>query len=170
MRYYSIFVIEIVAVIVAAFLITESFGIRVACSGEAMESAIPENATTWVNRVTYKFTAPKKGEVVAFYPKGNASASLNMKRVIAVEGDTVHINNGKLYVNDEWIDMGDVVIKDAGRAANEITLQKDEFFVLGDNVNNSEDSRYESVGNVNRSEIYGKAWFVISFHGFGLID
>lgn len=168
-QYYGIYAAEILAVILAALFITMGFGIRVVCSGEAMETAIPENATTWVNRFVYKVSAPKKGEVIAFFPKGNAGASLNMKRVIAVEGDTVLISNGKLYVNEELIDMGDVDIKDAGRAANLITLEKDEFFVLGDNVNNSEDSRYESVGNVKRDEIYGRAWFVTSFHGFGTI-
>lgn len=57
----------------------------------------------------------------------------------------------------------------AGRAGTEITLGEDEYFVLGDNRNNSEDSRYQSVGNVTADEIEGKVWLKVSLSDFGLV-
>lgn len=171
-RFYGIWALEIVGVIVAAYLFTQGFGIRVVCSGESMETAIPENSATWVNRVAYRFSEPKTGDIIVFMESGSSSANYNTKRVVAVPGDTVLISNGSLYVNEKKIPLNkeETAIKVAGRAASEITLGKDEYFVLGDNVNNSEDSRYESIGNVKKSEIYGKVWFILSLRAFGFVS
>ncbi|MDD6193918.1 MAG: signal peptidase I [Lachnospiraceae bacterium] len=171
-RFYGIWAAEILAVILLAFLLTRGFGMRVVCSGESMETTIPENSSLWVNRIVYKVSDPKKGDIIAFLPRGNANASYSVKRVIGIPGDTILIQNDKLYVNEQVIPLkGEQTgIREEGRAATEITLGEDEFFVLGDNVNNSEDSRYETVGNVKRGDIYGKVWFITSFHGFGSVD
>ncbi len=166
-----IWIVEIAAVIALAFFLNVGFFTRVVCSGESMESAIPENATTWINRVCYHFSDPEVGDVVAFLPQGLASNSYSIKRIVAGPGDTVQISDGKLYINGERTELknSDLTIADAGIASEEITLGEDEYFVLGDMVNNSEDSRYASVGNVKRSEIYGKVWFIISFPGIGFV-
>ena len=82
------------------------------------------------------------------------------------------ISNGRLYVNDKVVNLkqsDEKSIKDEGRAVTEIMLGKNEYFVLGDNVNNSEDSRYGSIGNVTRKEMIGKVWFCLSFKGFGTV-
>lgn len=172
-RYYGIWAVELFAVVLLSFFITKGFGMRVVCSSEAMEESIHENATTWVNRVIYHIKSPQKGDVIAFLPGGNANAGYNIKRVVGVPGDKIKIENGRLYINDKMVEvrsLNDERIQEAGRAANEITLGKDEYFVLGDNINNSEDSRYETVGNIKKSDIYGKVWFVPSLHGFGFVD
>ena len=86
--------------------------------------------------------------------------------------DTVQIKDGALYVNDElYKESTDVAsMEDAGLASDPIELEKDEYFVLGDNRNNSEDSRYANIGNVKRDYIIGKAWFRFSGLGsFGTI-
>ena len=84
--------------------------------------------------------------------------------VVGVPGDTVQIKNGTVYVNgkafDEETDVAS--IEDAGLAAEEITLGAEEYFVLGDNRNNSEDSRYANIGNIKKDYIIGKAWFRIA--------
>ena len=79
----------------------------------------------------------------------------------------MQIKSGRLYVNGTATNLKQtgLSIKDAGRAETEITLGDDEYFVLGDNVNNSEDSRYESIGNVTRKEMIGKVWFCLSLKG-----
>lgn len=171
-RYVSLWVIQIFAVVLLAFFLTLGFGTRIRCSGESMTPAIAENGSVLINRIAYKIKAPKKGDVVAFMPKGNTSANYNVKRIVAVPGDTVLISNGRLYVNDKVVNLkqsDDKSIKDEGRAVTEITLGKNEYFVLGDNVNNSEDSRYGSIGNVTRKEMIGKVWFCLSFKGFGTV-
>lgn len=171
-RYVSIWIVEILAVIALAFLVTLGYGKRISCSGESMTPAVAENGSVLVDRVAYHIRSPKKGDVVAFTPKGNTSANDNVKRIVAVPGDTVQIKNGRLYVNGTVTNLKQtgLSIKDAGRAETEITLGDNEYFVLGDNVNNSEDSRYESIGNVTRKEMIGKVWFCLSFKGFGPVN
>jgi signal peptidase I len=85
---------------------------------------------------------------------------------------TVLIEGGILYVNgekyEEEIDVDRM--DDAGVASEEITLGADEYFVLGDNRNNSEDSRFANIGNIRKDYIIGKAWFIISpFRSIGFI-
>ena len=117
-----------------------------------------------VNRFVYKVTDPKTNDIVVFLPNGNEKSHYYVKRVIGVPGDTVQIKNGTVYVNgkafDEETDVAS--IEDAGLAAEEITLGAEEYFVLGDNRNNSEDSRYANIGNIKKDYIIGKAWFRIA--------
>lgn len=117
-----------------------------------------------VNRFVYKLTQPKTNDIVVFFPNGNEKSHLYIKRVIGVPGDTVQIKNGTVYVNgkvfDEKIEAAS--IEHAELAEDEIEVGEDEFFVLGDNRNNSEDSRYANIGNVKKEYIVGKAWFIVS--------
>jgi signal peptidase I len=117
-------------------------------------------------------TNPKSGDVIVFLPNGNEKSHYYVKRVVAVPGDTVLIEGGILYVNgekyEEEIDVDRM--DDAGVASEEITLGADEYFVLGDNRNNSEDSRFANIGNIRKDYIIGKAWFIISpFRSIGFI-
>jgi signal peptidase I len=171
-RHYLILVLQITVVVLVAWLLSASFGIRSVCNGESMESTIPEGATVWLNRLSYRIWEPKAGDIIAFKPAGNTTASASVKRIVAVPGDRVLIKNGKLYVNDALVELkqSDTSVEEAGRAATELTLGDNEYFVLGDNVNNSEDSRYESIGNVKKDDILGRVWFVLSFPGFGLVE
>ena len=125
-----------------------------------------------VNRFIYKVTDPKPNDLIVFLPNGNEKSHYYVKRVIAVPGDTVQIKSGAVYVNgelfEEEVDVS--AMEEAGLAADEIKLEEDEYFVLGDNRNNSEDSRYANIGNVKKEYMIGKAWFVVSpFKKFGFL-
>ena len=127
---------------------------------------------TLVNRFIYKVSDPKPNDIIVFLPNGNEKSHYYVKRVIAVPGDTVLIQNGAVYVNgelfDEKVDVS--AIEEAGLASEELKLEDDEYFVLGDNRNNSEDSRYANIGNVKKDYIIGKAWFRVSpWKKFGFI-
>ena len=76
----------------------------------------------------------------------------------------MRILDGEVYVNGApYAEQTDVdAIEDAGLAEEEIVLGNDEFFVLGDNRNNSEDSRYANIGNIKKEYIIGKVWFRVS--------
>ena len=102
--------------------------------------------------------------MIVFYPNGNKNTHSNIKRVMGLPGEKVKIENGKLYINEEEIisEFISESIEDAGIAQDEILLGEDEYFVLGDNLGNSEDSRFANIGNVNKQDIVGKVWFRVS--------
>ncbi|MCR5415448.1 MAG: signal peptidase I [Pseudobutyrivibrio sp.] len=164
-RSISIWVIEILAVVVAAYLVVLAFGKQVECSNESMEPTYEAADTLLVNTIAYKISTPKRDDIIAFKPKSNVNASYSVKRVIAVPGDKIYIKNGRIYLNDELVKekIDTDTIDNPGIAATEITLSDDQYFVLGDNRNASEDSRYESVGFVSMNDILGKVWIKYPF-------
>ena len=125
-----------------------------------------------LNRLIYKISSPKANDVVAFLPAGNLNAQYSIKRVIAVPGQTVVIRSGTVYVdNKPFLTTADTTtVRHAGLAEEEIKLGKDEYFLLGDDRNSSEDSRYSTIGNVTKGELEGKVWMNITLSNFGLVD
>ena len=126
-----------------------------------------------INRFVYLVTDPKPNDIIVFLPNGNEKSHYYVKRVIGVPGDKVQIRDGVVYVNGEPFEekIDTAAVLDAELAADEITLGEDEYFVLGDNRNNSEDSRYANIGNVKKEYIIGKAWFrVAPFDSMGFLE
>ena len=165
-------IVELVVVIGLAYVLVSFFGIRTNVVGQAMEQTLENDDDILVNKFAYIISKPKQGDVIVFLPNGNKKSHYYVRRVVAVPGDTVQIKDGALYVNDElYKESTDVAsMEDAGIACDAVKLEKDEYFVLGDNRNNSEDSRYANIGNVKRDYIIGKAWFRFSGLGsFGTI-
>ena len=157
-------IIEIAIVLMMAFVLVYFIGMRTSVVGQSMSETLENGDQILVNRFMYKVIGPKANDVIVFLPNGNEKSHYYVKRVIGVPGDTVQIKNGRIYVNGtEFTEKVDVAaIEAAGLAADAVTLGDDEYFVLGDNRNNSEDSRYANIGNIKREYIIGKAWFVIS--------
>ncbi len=164
--------VEIAIVLAAAFVLVYFIGLRTSVVGQSMAKTLDAGDEILVNRFVYKVLDPKAGDIIVFLPNGNEKSHYYVKRVIAVPGDTVQIKDGVLYLNGkeykEEIDCENM--EEAGLAAEELTVGEDEYFVLGDNRNNSEDSRYSNIGNVKKEHIIGKAWFIISpFEKFGFM-
>ena len=165
-------ILSLAIVICLAYVLVAFFGIRTNVVGQAMEQTLEDNDEILVNKFAYIVSKPKAGDVVVFLPNGNKKSHYYIRRVVAVPGDTVQVKDGALYVNDEiYKEKVDVAsMEDAGIAADPIKLGNDEYFVLGDNRNNSEDSRYANIGNVKKEYIIGKAWFRFAGIGdFGMI-
>lgn len=155
--------------------------------GESMENTLHDYDNLLVEKVTYYFKDPSRFDIVTLYPNGRKENVYYIKRVIGLPGENVRIEGNNIYINGKLLKESygkDGYIEDAGRAAGEgITLGEDEFFVMGDNRNNSIDSRFE-VGPVKKKNIDGHAVFricsfktnkdgekgKISFAKFGLLD
>ena len=154
-------IIGTLVVVFLAVALTYFIGMRTSVIGDSMEPALGNGQEILINRFVYKLSSPKRGDVVVFLPNGNQNTHYYVKRIIALPGETVQILNGKVYIDGELLEEDESYdkIKDAGIAENEITLESNEYFVLGDNRNSSEDSRSGNIGAVAKDTIIGKAWF-----------
>lgn len=163
-------------IFVSAFLaivLVYCMGMKTSVIGGSMEPCLYNGQEIFLNRLIYRVSSPKVGDVVVFKPNGNEKAHYYVKRVVAVPGDVVQIKNGLVYVNgDIQDDYFNDKIAEPGLAENEIKLGEDEYFVIGDNCNNSEDSRSANIGNIAKAHIIGKAWFKMAAQDseMGLIE
>ncbi len=163
---------EIAIAVLVTLVFMYFFGFHTNVVGQSMLETLKDGDGILVNRFVYKIKQPSANDVIVFLPNGNENSHYYVKRVIGVPGDTVQIKNGAVYVNGKMFEETTDVsaIENAELAAQEIVVGEDEYFVLGDNRNNSEDSRYANIGNVKKEYIEGKAWFVTSpWKDIGLI-
>ena len=137
--------------------------------GDSMETTLSSGDTILINKLIYRIKQPERFDVIVFKKDGKEHSYYSIKRIIGLPGERVLISGGKVYIDgvmiEEKANVEDIQLP--GLASGEIILDEDEYFVLGDNRNNSEDSRYFNVGNVFSDEIIGKAWLRIN--KFGLI-
>ena len=170
---FELIVGGIIAVFLA-FVIVFSVGMRTSVVGDSMEPVLYNGQEILMNRVLYRLSLPKRGDVIVFLPNGNQNSHYYVKRVVGLPGETVQIKDGSVYINGVLLEEDDSFDKmaEAGIAENELELASDEFFVLGDNRNSSEDSRSGNVGAVKKDNIIGKAWFhmAIEEETIGLIE
>lgn len=160
LREVAIYLFCILAAVFAAWVLVFCFGIRTSVIGDSMEPTLTNGQEILINRFTYTFSAPKRGDVVVFLPNGNTNAHYYVKRVVGLPGETIQIRNGRIYIDGVQYENDSYdKIADPGIAENPIVLGKDEYFVIGDNVNSSEDSRSANIGPVHEEDIFGRAWF-----------
>lgn len=157
-------VFEIAIVCLFAYVAVWYFGQRVSTVGDSMSPILRNGDVVLVNRIVYNATTPKRGDIIVFKPKGNENDHYYIKRIVGLPGETIEIIENRVYIDGERLeeDYETTNIDDVGVVDGELKLAGDEYFVLGDNRENSEDSRNADVGNVKREYIYGKAWFVVS--------
>ena len=160
-------------VVLISFLIVKYVAQRTEVIGSSMLPTLEDGNNLILDKISYRLHEPERFDVIVF-PFRNRSGKNYIKRIIAMPGETVRIDEkGVIYINDEELieSYGREVINNPGNALMGITLGDDEYFVLGDNRNNSEDSRFSEVGKVYRSEMLGRAWFRIwPISDIGLIN
>lgn len=157
-------IFQIAVVLLLAFVYVWYFGQQVSTVGDSMKPVLKNGDVVLVNRVVYNATRPKRGDIIVFRPKGNENSHYYIKRIIGLPGETVEIVENHVYINGEKLEeeYETTEIHDVGVLSEEMKLAGDEYFVLGDDRENSTDSRDADVGNVKREHIYGKAWFIVS--------
>lgn len=179
-------IVDITMVVCLSFILATYMLGKTTVVGHSMEPTLENDDSLLVDKVSYCFGQPKRYDVIVFEPAIANVSKYYVKRIIGLPGETVQIVDGEVYIDgsplkDDVIygfsledDDGNPIepekIYNAGLASEPITLGYDEYFVLGDNRNNSEDSRFSNVGNVKYSSIIGRIWAVSSpFGRMGLV-
>lgn len=158
-----------VAIIAALFIVT-FIGQRVTVDGPSMESTLQNGDNLICDKISYAFIKPKRFEIVVIHPY-QGKKDRWIKRIIGLPGEEIRIDEeGNIYINGEILeeDFGREVIKNAGIAAQTIKLGDDEYWVMGDNRNNSRDSR--EIGPIPKKQIVGRAILrIYPFSKFGTL-
>ncbi len=168
----AIWIIQIAAVVLLGFACAYMFGQRIVVTESSMEPTIQPGDKIFINIAAYKISSPKRGDIIVFKNGSNDDSRLNIRRIVGMPGETIQIVDGQIlidgsaYEEDEEFD----VITNPGTAEEPIVIGSNEYFVLGDNRNNSEDSRHLEIGLIKEENIVGKLWLRFSPIGsFGLM-
>lgn len=153
----------LLVVLALTFLIVTYVGQRTKVIGSSMEPMLEDGDNLIVDKISYRFEEPRRFDIIVF-PFRYEEKTYYIKRIIGLPGETVYIDeSGAVYINGEVLkeSYGKETIIDPGRAFEPVVLGEDEYFVMGDNRNNSSDSRDPSVGNIHRKDIIGRAFIRI---------
>ena len=161
----------IVLFVVCIYVVPNYVLQRTVVSGSSMLDTLHDGESMLVEKVSYRFKDPSRFDIIVFYPYGrDDKEDYYVKRVIGLPGETIQIKGKDIYINGEILEenYGKDPISDEGIAIEPITLADDEFFVLGDNREISEDSRI--FGPVKKSDIEGHAVIrIYPLDKFGLL-
>lgn len=164
-------IVYIIIIVALAWVIITFVGQRTQVSGHSMETTLSHGDQLIVDKISYRFRDPDRYDIVVF-PYQYEENTYYIKRIIGLPGETVQIVDGYVYIDGQQLDehYGNEVMLDPGIAEEPVTLGDDEYFVLGDNRNNSQDSRAANVGVIHRKDLLGRAWIRIwPLSEFGVI-
>lgn len=164
--------VYLLLVLLGAYLIVTFVGQRTQVSGSSMETTLSDKDHLIVDKISYRVKDPERFDIIVF-PFQYDKEKYYIKRIIGMPGETVQIDDdGTIYIDGKPLEenYGREVIQNPGRAAEAVKLGADEYFVMGDNRNNSSDSRDPAVGNIHRDDIIGRAFIRIwPLSKFGLL-
>ena len=162
--------VYIAVVISAAWFLVYSYLNQVIVSGNSMAPVLKADDMCLIDRLSYDIGSPKRFDVIAF--ERNDTGKQNIKRIVGLPGETLQIMNGRIYINNEPLENPYTdQISLPGIAENSVVLEENEYFVIGDNADASEDSRFSNIGNVKKSDMKGKLWLIIKpFNRIGKIE
>lgn len=139
----------------------------------SMMPTINENDYIFLSKQAYRFSEPENGDIIVFHTdlvQSNGKEKLLIKRIIGLPGDELSIFEGTVYRNGEELDEPYIMDEFTLTDMEEFTVPEDSLFVMGDNRQNSIDSRDSTLGFVEYDSIVGKAFFrLYPFDNIGLI-
>lgn len=150
-------IVDIAVVLSLAWFCLFAFGTQIIVTGQSMSPLLLPDEVVLINRLIYDYKKPERMDIVAFMREDQ---KINVKRVIGLPGETVQVIDGYVYIDSKRLVVEDNLdqVSLGGLAENPIELGQDEYFLLGDNRDSSEDSRFVNVGNVRKDQIVGKVW------------
>lgn len=163
-------IVEVAAVIFAAYLVTHMGLEKMTVSGEYMTPTLNDGDSILINKMSYKLFKIKRNDVVVMQQSGSGHNYYTIGRIIGLPGETIKIEKGSVYIDgsklNEKLDFPEM--ENGGLALEDIILDADEYFMLCDNRNEGEDSRNANIGNIVKKDIIGKAW--IRTNSFAIIN
>lgn len=155
------YVILIFIMVILGYSLVNFGGQTLKIIGQSMEPTLQSGDLVIVNKAEYLFREPQRFDIIAFKQREGDNSYYNVKRIIALPGETITIQDGHIFIDDVLLSElpFDENVLTEGLALDGVTLEKGEYFVLGDNVNNSEDSRFANMGNILKNEILGKVTY-----------
>lgn len=171
------FLVEIIIVVLIAWLIITFALKKVSVIGSSMETTLYNGEDVIVNKTSFLIFSPRREQIIAFYPESEEGeetddmddTSIQIRRVVGLPGEKIQIKDGKISIDGEIIQekYPFELMNSAGRAVSEIQLDEDEYFVLSDNRNDMDDSRNTSFTEVRRKNIIGKV--ILRLNPFSLL-
>lgn len=165
-------IVYIAIILGITYVIITFVGQRTSVSGDSMETTLHDGDQLIVDKLSYRFREPERYDIIVF-PYQYQENTYYIKRIIGLPGETIQIIDGYTYIDGERLESdiyGAEVMQNSGIAAEPIILGEDEYFVLGDNRNNSQDSRDPSVGVLKGKDFLGRAWVrIFPFKNAGVI-
>ena len=158
------YILYILVIIGLTWMIVTFVGQRTRVSGQSMETTLQDGDNLIVDKISYRFHDPSRYDIIVF-PYKYEENTFYIKRIIGLPGETVQVKDGYTYINGKKLTSdiyGREVMDEPGIAEEPIKLGSDEYFVLGDNRNHSQDSRDPYVGVLKRSDLMGRAFVRIS--------
>ena len=149
------YILYILVIIGLTWMIVTFVGQRTRVSGQSMETTLQDGDNLIVDKISYRFHDPSRYDIIVF-PYKYEENTFYIKRIIGLPGETVQVKDGYTYINGKKLTSdiyGREVMDEPGIAEEPIKLGSDEYFVLGDNRNHSQDSRDPYVGVLKRSDL-----------------
>ena len=150
-------VVDIIFAVAVAFIVSYVLFTQRLQQGFSMAPYINDGNIVLVNRLYRNVLPLYKNDVIVFNNNGQDS----IKRIYGLPGETITISNGDFYIDDIKIENDNLKNSLSSNIDQNVKLGEDEYYVLGDNLDSSKDSRFADVGNIKRSDIVGKVWFVV---------
>ncbi|MCI8719067.1 MAG: signal peptidase I [Lachnospiraceae bacterium] len=156
-------IVDVTVIVAAAVFLIIFLGDKIKVVGNSMSDKIKSGQEILIDKISYELRDIKRYDVIVYKSELSGQEEYVVKRVIGLPGEEIQIVDSKIYINGEEIEDrycdGNF---ESGSASSTIKINDNEYFVMGDNRHLSQDSRFEYVGNIKRSDILGKAWLIIS--------
>ena len=166
------YILYILVIIGLTWMIVTFVGQRTRVSGQSMETTLQDGDNLIVDKISYRFHDPSRYDIIVF-PYKYEENTFYIKRIIGLPGEIVQVKDGYTYINGKKLTSdiyGREVMDEPGIAEEPIKLGSDEYFVLGDNRNHSQDRRDPYVGVLKRSDLLGRAFIrIYPLNKFGVI-